>query len=42
MRWTSPLEHTDIDELNRFLRRQLHYRAGYRQPLDLVVDRLVS
>ena len=36
------LEHTDLDDLNRFLRRQPHNRDGYRQPLDLVVDRLVS
>jgi hypothetical protein len=34
-------EHTDVEELNRFLRRQLHNRDGYRQPLDLVLDRLV-
>jgi hypothetical protein len=36
------LEHTDLDALNRFLRRQLHNRDGYRQPLDLAMDRLVS
>lgn len=36
------LEHTDLDDLNRRLRRQLHDRDGYRQPLDLVLDRLVS
>lgn len=36
------LEHIDLDDLNRFLRRQLHNRDGYRQPLDLVLDRLVS
>lgn len=36
------LQHTDLDDLNRFLRRQLHNRDGYRQPLDLVLDRLVS
>lgn len=36
------LENTDLDDLNRFLRRQLHNRAGYRQPLDLVLDRVVS
>jgi hypothetical protein len=36
------LEHTDADALNRFLRRQLHNRDGYRQPLDLALDRLVS
>lgn len=35
------LEHTDLDGLNRFLRRQLHNRGGYRQPLDLVLDRLL-
>jgi hypothetical protein len=35
------LEHTDITDLNRFLRRHLHKRDGYRQPLDLVLDRLV-
>lgn len=34
------LEHVDLDDLNRFLRRQLHNRNGYRQPLDLVLDRL--
>jgi len=36
------LEHTDLDDLNRFLRRQLHNCDGYRQPLDLVMDRLVA
>lgn len=36
------LEHTDLDPLNRFLRRQLHNVDGYRQPLDLALDRLVS
>lgn len=36
------LESTDLDDLNRFLRRQLHNRGGYRQPLDLALDRLVS
>jgi hypothetical protein len=36
------LEHTDVDDLNRRLRRQLHNRDGYRQPLDLVLDRMVS
>lgn len=36
------LERTDVDDLNRFLRRQLHERDGYRQPLDLVLDRLVG
>jgi hypothetical protein len=35
------LKHTDVDELNRRLRRQLHNRDGYREPLDLVMDRLV-
>lgn len=35
------LEHTDLDDLNRSLRRQLHNRDGYRQPLDLALDRLV-
>lgn len=35
------LKHADLDGLNRFLRRQLHNRDGYRQPLDLVLDRLV-
>ncbi len=36
------LEHTELNTLNRFLRRQLHNRDGYRQPLDLAMDRLVS
>ena len=36
------LEHTDLDDLNRRLRRQLHNRNGYRQPLDLVLDRLLT
>lgn len=36
------LERTELDALNRFLRRRLHNRNGYRQPLDLVLDRLVS
>ena len=36
------LDHTDVDALNRFLRRQLHNRDGYRQPLDLVLERLVA
>lgn len=36
------LEHTDLDALNRFLRRQLHNVDGYHQPLDLALDRLVS
>ena len=36
------LEHTNLDELNRSLRRQLHNRDGYRQPLELVLDRLAS
>jgi len=35
------IEHTDLDTLNHFLRRRLHKRDGYRQPLDLVLDRLV-
>jgi hypothetical protein len=35
------LDRTDVDELNRRLRRQLHNRDGYRQPLDLVLARLV-
>lgn len=35
------LEHIDLDDLNRRLRRQLHNRDGYRQPLDLVMDRIV-
>lgn len=36
------LEHADFDDLNRRLRRHLHNRDGYRQPLDLVFDRMVS
>lgn len=36
------LQHTDLDALNRFLRRQLHNHGGYRQPLDLVLERMTS
>jgi hypothetical protein len=36
------LEHIDVRELKRFLRRQLHNRDGYRRSLDLVFDRLAS
>jgi len=36
------LDHTNVDALNRFLRRQLHNRDGYGQPLDLVLERLVA
>jgi hypothetical protein len=36
------LEHTDLDDLNWRLRRQLHDHDGYRQPLDSVLDRLVA
>lgn len=36
------LERTDLDALNRCLRRQLHNVDGYRQPLDLALERLVS
>jgi hypothetical protein len=36
---SSGLEHTDLDDLNRFLRRQLHNRNGYHQPLELVEQR---
>ena len=36
------LEHIELAGVNRLLRRQLHNRDGYRQPLDLVLDRLVS
>ena len=36
------LQHVDLADVNRLLRRQLHNRDGYRQPLDLVFDRLVS
>lgn len=36
------LEHLDVVGLNRRLRRHLHDRGGYRQPLDLVLDRLVA
>ena len=35
------LEHVDLDGLNRSLRRQLHNRNGYRQQLELVLDRLI-
>ncbi len=35
------LEHTDLDDLSRFLRRQLHNRDGYPPAARLVVDRLV-
>lgn len=34
------LKHADLDELNRFLRRTLHNRGGYHQPLELVTERL--
>ena len=34
------LANVDLDDLNRSLRRQLHNRDGYRQPLDLVLDRV--
>lgn len=34
------LEHADLQELNRFLRRTLHNRGGFRQPLELVAERL--
>jgi hypothetical protein len=33
------LEHADLDDLNRLLRRTLHNRDGYHQPLDLVAGR---
>ena len=36
------LEHTDLDAVNRSLRRQLHNRGGYHQPLDLVLVRLAT
>lgn len=36
------LEQTCLFTLNRSLRRQLHNRDGYRQPLDLAMDRLVA
>ncbi|MGI8731106.1 MAG: DUF6933 domain-containing protein [Solirubrobacteraceae bacterium] len=35
------LEQTDVDDLNRVLRRWLHNRDGYREPLDLVLERMV-
>jgi len=31
---------TDLDDLNRSLRRQLHNRDDYHQPLDLVLEHL--
>jgi hypothetical protein len=34
------LRHADLDDLNRFLRRTLHNRDGYHQPLELVAERL--
>ncbi len=34
------LEHADLDELGRFLRRALHNRGGYHHPLELVTERL--
>ena len=34
------LEHADVQDLNRFLRRTLHDRGGYHQPLELVAERL--
>jgi hypothetical protein len=33
------LQHTDLGDLNRFLRRTLHNRDGYHQPLELVAER---
>lgn len=30
----------DLQELHRFLRRTLHNRGGYHQPLELVAERL--
>lgn len=36
------LQHADLDDLNRFLRRTLHNRDGYHQPLELVAERLRS
>jgi hypothetical protein len=34
------LEQADLRELNRFLRRTLHNRGGYHQPLELVAELL--
>lgn len=39
---TGGLEHADPDDLNRLLRRTLHNRDGYHQPLELVAERLRS
>lgn len=36
------LENLDLDELGRFLRRNLHNRDGYHHPLELVAARLRS
>ncbi len=36
------LQHADLDDLNRSLRRTLHNRDGYHQPLELVAERLRS
>lgn len=36
------LEHTDLDDFNRRLRRLLHNHDGYRQPLDSVLERLIA
>lgn len=36
------LEHADVAALSRFLRRQLHNVDGYRQPLDLALDCLMT
>jgi len=34
------LEHGDLQELNRFLRRTLPNRGGYHRPLERVAERL--
>lgn len=36
------LSHVDLDGLNHLLRRTLHYRDGYHQPLELVAEHLRS
>lgn len=37
---TSDLEPANVDEINHWLRRALRNRNGYRQPRELVIERL--
>lgn len=39
---TGGLQHVDLDASTTLLRRTLHNRDGYRQPLELVAERLRS